>query len=120
MVVLAVLVASYALAVPFLQDDLTRRSQRTQQQQAVTQLQGEVSEKCNYQRTAYLKSYQFRKKDLYNRIQSVDETNIRRMYESQLRSLETEKDARLKELDDIQERATVEETTLVKGIISVH
>ena len=33
MVVLAVLVASYALAVPFLQDDLTRRSQRTQQQQ---------------------------------------------------------------------------------------
>lgn len=93
---------------------------RTQQQQAVTQLQGEVSEKCNYQRTAYLKSYQFRKEDLYNRIQSVDETNIRRMYESQLRSLETEKDARLKELDDIQERATVEETTLVKGIISVH
>ena len=53
------------------------------------------------------------------RIQNVEEANISRMYKSQLRSLEDEKNTRLKELSDIQERATVEENTLVKGIITV-
>ena len=53
------------------------------------------------------------------RIQSMEDANIRRMYESQLRSLEEEKNARLKELEEVQERATVEENTLVKGIITV-
>lgn len=53
------------------------------------------------------------------RIQNVADANILRMYKSQLSSLEDEKNERLKELSDIQERATVEENTLVKGIITV-
>lgn len=90
-----------------------------QWQQAVAQLKVDVREKCDYRRAAILKSYQFRKEDLLTRIQSVEDANIRRMYESQLRSLEDDKNARLKELNDIQERETVEENTLVKGIITV-
>ena len=78
-----------------------------------------MKEKCDYRRAAVLKSYQFRKEDLMMRIQNVEEANISRMYKSQLRSLEDEKNTRLKELSDIQERATVEENTLVKGIITV-
>lgn len=92
---------------------------REQQQQAVAQLKVDVREKCAYQRAAVLKSYQFRREDLSMRIQSMEDANIRRMYESQLRSLEEDKDVRLKELNDIQERATVEENTIVKGIITV-
>ena len=67
-----------------------------------------------------MKSYQFRKEDLTARIQNDEDANIRRMHESQLRSLEEEKNARLKELEVVQERATVEEITLVKGIITVY
>ena len=78
-----------------------------------------MREKCAYQRAAVLKSYQFRREDLSMRIQSMEDANIRRMYESQLRSLEEDKDVRLKELNDIQERATVEENMIVKGIITV-
>lgn len=92
---------------------------REQWQQAVDQLKADVKEKCDYRRAAVLKSYQFRKEDLMMRIQNVEEANISRMYKSQLRSLEDEKNTRLKELSDIQERATVEENTLVKGIITV-
>lgn len=92
---------------------------REQWQQAVAQIKVDVKEKCDYQRAAVLKSYQFRKEDLSMRIQSIEDANIRRMYESQLRSLEEDKDVRLKELNDIQERATVEENTIVKGIITV-
>lgn len=90
-----------------------------QWQQAVAQIKVDVREKCDYQRAAVLKSYQFRREDLSMRIQSVEDANIRRMYESQLRSLEDNKNVRLRELNDIQERATVEENTLVKGIITV-
>lgn len=92
---------------------------REQWQQAVAQIKVDVKEKCDYQRAAALKSYQFRKEDLSMRIQSMEDANIRRMYESQLRNLEDDKNVRLKELNDIQERATVEENTLVKGIITV-
>lgn len=79
-----------------------------------------MKEKCDYRRAAFLKSYQFRKEDLTTRIQNDEDANIRRMHESQLRSLEEEKNARLKELEEVQERATVEENTLVKGIITVY
>lgn len=99
--------------------DKLSQLKREQQQQAVAQLKVNVREKCAYQRAAVLKSYQFRKEDLSMRIQSIEDANIRRMYESQLRSLEEDKDVRLKELNDIQERATVEENTIVKGIITV-
>ena len=67
-----------------------------------------------------MKSYQFRKEDLTARIQNDEDANIRRMHESQLRGLEEEKNARLKELEEVQERTTVEENTLVKGIITVY
>lgn len=99
--------------------DKLSQLKREQQQQAVAQLKVDVREKCAYQRAAVLKSYQFRREDLSMRIQSMEDANIRRMYESQLRSLEEDKDVRLKELNDIQERATVEENTIVKGIITV-
>lgn len=99
--------------------DKLSQLKREQQQQAVAQLKVDVREKCAYQRAAILKSYQFRREDLSMRIQSMEDANIRRMYESQLRSLEEDKDVRLKELNDIQERATVEENTIVKGIITV-
>ena len=99
--------------------DKLSQLKREQQQQAVAQLKVDVREKCAYQRAAVLKSYQFRREDLSMRIQSMEDANIRRMYESQLRSLEEDKDVRLKELSDIQERATVEENTIVKGIITV-
>lgn len=99
--------------------DKLSQLKREQQQQAVAQLKVDVREKCAYQRAAVLKSYQFRREDLSMRIQSMEDANIRRMYESQLRSLEEDKDIRLKELNDIQERATVEENTIVKGIITV-
>ena len=99
--------------------DKLSQLKREQQQQAVAQLKVDVREKCAYQRAAVLKSYQFRREDLSMRIQSLEDANIRRMYESQLRSLEEDKDVRLKELNDIQERATVEENTIVKGIITV-
>ena len=99
--------------------DKLSQLKREQQQQAVAQLKVNVREKCAYQRAAVLKSYQFRREDLSMRIQSMEDANIRRMYESQLRSLEEDKDVRLKELNDIQERATVEENTIVKGIITV-
>ena len=95
------------------------RLKREQWQQAVTQLKADVREQCDYRRAAVLKSYQFRKEDLTARIQNVADANILRMYKSQLSSLEDEKNERLKELSDIQERATVEENTLVKGIITV-
>ena len=100
--------------------DKLSQLKRKQQQQAVAQLKVDVREKCAYQRAAVLKSYQFRREDLSMRIQSMEDANIRRMYESQLRSLEEDKDVRLKELNDIQERATVEENTIVKGIITVY
>ena len=93
---------------------------KREQQQAVAQLKADVKEKCDYRRAAFLKSYQFRKEDLTARIQNDEDANIRRMHESQLRSLEEEKNARLKELEVVQERATVEENTLVKGIITVY
>ena len=99
--------------------DKLSQLKREQQQQAVAQIKVDVKEKCDYQRAAVLKSYQFRREDLSMRIQSMEDANIRRMYESQLRSLEEDKDVRLKELNDIQERATVEENTIVKGIITV-
>lgn len=99
--------------------DKLSQLKREQQQQAVAQLKVDVREKCAYQRAAVLKSYQFRREDLSMRIQSMEDANIRRMYESQLRSLEEDKDVRLKELNDVQERATVEENTIVKGIITV-
>lgn len=99
--------------------DKLSKLKREQQQQAVAQLKADVKEKCDYRRAAFLKSYQFRKEDLTARIQNDEDANIRRMHESQLRSLEEEKNVRLKELNDIQERATVEENTLVKGIITV-
>lgn len=99
--------------------DKLSQLKREQQQQAVAQLKVDVREKCAYQRAAVLKSYQFRREDLSMRIQSMEDANIRRMYESQLRSLEEDKDVRLKELNDIQERATVEENMIVKGIITV-
>lgn len=99
--------------------DKLSQLKREQQQQAVAQLKVDVREKCAYQRAAVLKSYQFRREDLSMRIQSMEDANIRRMHESQLRSLEEDKDVRLKELNDIQERATVEENTIVKGIITV-
>lgn len=99
--------------------DKLSQLKREQQQQAVAQLKVDVREKCAYQRAAVLKNYQFRREDLSMRIQSMEDANIRRMYESQLRSLEEDKDVRLKELNDIQERATVEENTIVKGIITV-
>lgn len=99
--------------------DKLSKLKREQQQQAVAQLKADVKEKCDYRCAAFLKSYQFRKEDLTARIQNDEDANIRRMHESQLRSLEEEKNVRLKELNDIQERATVEENTLVKGIITV-
>ena len=99
--------------------DKLSKLKREQQQQAVAQLKADVKEKCDYRRAAFLKSYQFRKEDLTARIQNDEDANIRRMHESQLRSLEEEKNVRMKELNDIQERATVEENTLVKGIITV-
>lgn len=92
---------------------------REQQQQALAQLMVDVKEKCDYRRAAVLKSYQFRKEDLLTRIESVDEENIRRMRESQLRSLEDEKAASLNELERIQSQADVEENVIVKGIITV-
>lgn len=100
--------------------DKLSKLKREQQQQAVAQLKADVKEKCDYRRAAFLKSYQFRKEDLTARIQNDEDANIRRMHESQLRSLEEEKNARLKELEVVQERATVEENTLVKGIITVY
>lgn len=100
--------------------DKLSKLKREQQQQAVAQLKADVKEKCDYRRAAFLKSYQFRKEDLTVRIQNDEDANIRRMHESQLRSLEEEKNARLKELEVVQERATVEENTLVKGIITVY
>ena len=100
--------------------DKLSKLKREQQQQAVAQLKADVKEKCDYRRAAFLKSYQFRKEDLTARIQNDEDANIRRMHESQLRGLEEEKNARLKELEEVQERTTVEENTLVKGIITVY
>lgn len=100
--------------------DTLSKLKREQQQQAVAQLKADVKEKCDYRRAAFLKSYQFRKEDLTARIQNDEDANIRRMHESQLRGLEEEKNARLKELEEVQERTTVEENTLVKGIITVY
>lgn len=67
--------------------DKLSQLKREQQQQAVAQLKVDVREKCAYQRAAVLKSYQFRREDLSMRIQSMEDANIRRMYESQLRMI---------------------------------
>lgn len=75
--------------------------------------------KCDYRRAAVLKSYQYRKEDLLSRIQNVEDANIKRMYQSQLRSLEEDKTSTLSELEKIQNRATVEENVIVNGIITV-
>ena len=56
---------------------------------------------------------------LLSRIQNVEDANIKRMYQSQLRSLEEDKTSTLSELEKIQNRATVEENVIVNGIITV-
>lgn len=99
-------------------DALSQRK-REQQQQALAQLTADVKEKCDYRRAAVLKSYQYRKEDLLSRIQNVEDANIKRMYQSQLRSLEEDKTSTLSELEKIQNRATVEENVIVNGIITV-
>lgn len=92
---------------------------REQQQQALAQLTIDVKEKCDYRRAAVLKSYQFRKEDLLTRIEAVDDESIKRMYTSQLNSLETEKNSSLNDLENIQNCAAVEENVIVRGIITV-
>lgn len=92
---------------------------REQQQQALAQLTIDVKEKCDYRRAAVLKSYQFRKEDLLARIEAVDDESIKRMYTSQLNSLETEKNSSLNDLENIQNCAAVEENVIVRGIITV-
>jgi len=82
-------------------------------------LTADVKEKCDYRRAAVLKGYQYRKEDLLSRIQNVEDANIKRMYQSQLRSLEEDKTSTLSELEKIQNRATVEENVIVNGIITV-
>ena len=102
---------------PIYKDDAVVK--REQQQQALAQLTIDVKEKCDYRRAAVLKSYQFRKEDLLTRIEAVDDESIKRMYTSQLNSLETEKNSSLNDLENIQNCAAVEENVIVRGIITV-
>ena len=92
---------------------------REQQQQALAQLTIDVKEKCDYRRAAVLKSYQFRKEDLLARIEAVDDESIKRMYTSQLNSLETEKKFFFERFGKYPELRSVEENVIVRGIITV-
>ena len=73
----------------------------------------------DYLPAAGRESYQFRKEDLLTRIEAVDDDSIKRMYTSQLNSLETEKNSSLNDLENIQNCAAVEENVIVRGIITV-